>query len=835
MTFSSAFYANHQPSADAILPRNTKDWRQVVSAGDRFFNMDTWRMPSLQHAMLQWAATHKGQHPSQRDVENWVREANNASLGQAHAEQDGQDGDPNQQRYSPFIQVAGTPSDLSRQTFLAIVGGVYHECWHTKYSRRAKLTVGPTAKQILSRWKKVPDWSRYAGFIMGMSNIVEDIRIERIGTQDYPGTYAKMEHLQDFILTQEAESDVHVQTKMGKKPELVGVISRVFRDIGLGYDTELQRDALVNYRKWHPKAVAMVVTKDGPLRKLLDKAITLGKKDDQDCLWLAMDIVIELHKAAIAPPKPPKPPKNGQQGQKGQKGQGQPQQGQSGGGQSQPQDGKDSDKSDGAEGNGKGKDGSEGKGSGSDGKDGDDKDADGSGNGAKEGKDGKDGNGSEGSHPGEAAGDADGQGSSGNADGAEGKDGDGPQANGKGKPQGGKVGEGKPQDGQPTEGTDDRRADPMGDGHVGLTGAGGFYNDMSDHDGNYNDIAAQSLRDAIKGQKTAGGWADAVEKAIGDAQKQEDAMCARGERPWRPYSTDGDKEQVVKSSSRGKQSDTDAANKLLASVKTQCTYLRTKLRQLVREAEMVGIEHGTRRGRRLSPRTMTNTYISIRNGRKPTRAYMQRDEDIDTSMAAAIVVDESGSMASRLRLTSQGLVALVEPLDKLGVATQVVGFRDGSWGGGTEDNHRSGSIKYDVFKRFEERFNNVKHRFNNLRAAGGTPMADGIAHGMAALNTRIEGHRVLFVFTDGQPNNEHRPVVRWQIRKCREAGIHIVGVGLGPGASYVSNLFDDSVFVRDLNELPRALSKKLTELLNFRHRREGRGKRGRKVQVRGRA
>ena len=101
-------------------------------------------------------------------------------------------------------------------------------------------------------------------------------------------------------------------------------------------------------------------------------------------------------------------------------------------------------------------------------------------------------------------------------------------------------------------------------------------------------------------------------------------------------------------------------------------------------------------------------------------------------------------------------------------------------------------------------------------------MADGIQYGLDALNDRREAHRVLFVITDGCPNHGHMPVIKRQIRLAREAGIHIIGVGLGRDSQYVQELFDDSVWTMSMSDMPKALIAKLNQLLDIRAAKRGR-------------
>jgi len=61
-----------------------------------------------------------------------------------------------------------------------------------------------------------------------------------------------------------------------------------------------------------------------------------------------------------------------------------------------------------------------------------------------------------------------------------------------------------------------------------------------------------------------------------------------------------------------------------------------------------------------------------------------------------------------------------------------------------------------------------------------------------------------------------------QIRLANEAGIHVVGVGVGSGTRYVKSLFPDSVQSDDFSQIPKMLVAKLNQIFDVRASKRGR-------------
>ena len=185
------------------------------------------------------------------------------------------------------------------------LAGVYHETWHTKYSCTRDLTFEEVWGPLQERWNLIPDpeknWPKLVGQVLHWGNLIEDIRIERRGCEDHPGARSVMPDLQDFILRQEGVG-VSVSEHRSKMIGPMQVIAGTFRDLGLGYKSNLQKSALERY-KAADKAAWDLVTKDA-LRPLMDRSINMTADDDLGHWWAAMEVVAILFNLIQQQPEP---------------------------------------------------------------------------------------------------------------------------------------------------------------------------------------------------------------------------------------------------------------------------------------------------------------------------------------------------------------------------------------------------------------------------------------------------------------------------------------------------------------------------------------------------
>lgn len=273
--------STHSATIGSVLADHS-DVPPVSSKGSSFYNADSWTLRVLCQQMCQWASNNKGCIPTEEIVRGWVKFAN-MKIGSVIRE----------------IVIAATGDQLDRSMMLALVGGGYHEAWHSRYSKRDRLDPNVVVPNILKRWALVKDWSPFHNELQKWNNVVEDIRIERVGIKEFPPTRPSMVELQDFVLNLEKQGleGARAHGHSGERNAL-SVITGAFRDIGLGYtESALQNEIILSYEKDNQDGYDLV--NEGALRPLLDKSINLtnSKSDQYECLWIAMDIIVILVQA----------------------------------------------------------------------------------------------------------------------------------------------------------------------------------------------------------------------------------------------------------------------------------------------------------------------------------------------------------------------------------------------------------------------------------------------------------------------------------------------------------------------------------------------------------
>lgn len=802
-----------QGAVDAILlPSGIS--RRVVSRGSQFFNVDHWTGLRFCENLCEHLGKNPDRAPNSKELSTILTKTNSGRCR------------------NPYIQVAAIPDQVSQRVALALIGGGYHEAWHTKYSKRTDVQpqeVSDALAVIQSVLDEGGQWdAKMRGLLKTLQHVVEDIRIERCGNQEFPGALQPMRDLQDFILDNERER----REKKSQRENVTvssnarSVLICCLRDLGLGYNTQAARDMIEYYKETSPEAVELC-SPGGALAPLLHEAKTLSAKDEMGCLRIAAEMVATLWR--ISNGKQPAPsndlmcPNCGEgpgslilravKDEEGRKVRGQAEQECKECGykvqfplpdtslemkkpqQPEEADGEEAERPE-------VEDLSWEDVEGSDGFQQDDREllrdllrGQSSSEDKREEGDHEDLTVVSVSNPNRV-----------------------PEEEGAGSLPGVAEGAGMWE----VDGETYQQLTSPWNSPVGGPGPGSGKDPAS-----YFDLAEQILKGDEEDDRVQAD--EALSSAVESIMEAMIASLRDGEKLWNPPDPSRDIAHVVKS--RNRSLDTQRASDMLTEVRSTVAYLRARLRSIVRAQEMTSVIHGVPRGKKLSDRKLASTVCDLKSGEMPRQAYQTKTTKVDTSLALVSVLDQSYSMSGSIRSVVQCAMALTDAVEGIKGKSMSFGFRSGSdliTPGIPEedydafDYHRYHNVYYDVFKQWDEPFVSSKWRFARATVEGGTPMADGIQYGLCALNERREKHRIMVVITDGAPDPGHLPVINRQLRLAKEAGIHVLGVGFGSQAKYVKKVFPDYVHVPTVTDLPQPLLKKLNDLCDFHGNRRGR-------------
>ena len=245
---------------------------------------------------------------------------------------------------------------------------------------------------------------------------------------------------------------------------------------------------------------------------------------------------------------------------------------------------------------------------------------------------------------------------------------------------------------------------------------------------------------------------------------------------------------------------------LRAAIVPYTTYTKTQIRTLFKSWEQTSTVYGTATGK-LSNRMLVDSAICLRSGLTPNRAYQQTDVQQDTSVAATILLDLSGSMIDHIPWLSEISATLLDSLVGIGAQVEVLGYEGGS----------GARVSLWTLGKFGEPVSSILPRLCALRQyvrfnESGTPTAMGLTWALASLGKRRETHRFVFVVTDGYPNSEDEE----HIPRVVANPIPVIGIGVGTQAEFVTKTFPQSVWSPTVSDIPRMTVQKIKSLLRGR-------------------
>lgn len=188
------------------------------------------------------------------------------------------------------------------------------------------------------------------------------------------------------------------------------------------------------------------------------------------------------------------------------------------------------------------------------------------------------------------------------------------------------------------------------------------------------------------------------------------------------------------------------------------------------------------------------------------------------NLAITILVDLSASMAGdKLRIAKLCTAAMATALGRLGYPYEILGFSS-IVDAAMRDHYQQAvarGIDMRPFNRFVERLDlQVFKSFAvddpsgvvEMRCGDQNPDGEALAWAAERLMARRGERHVMFVLSDGHPvtGDGHRQVLQsdltLRIRRLRDQGIELVGIGVGDDAA--ASYYEHAIIVRDIAALP---------------------------------
>ena len=248
--------------------------------GHSFYCVANFTLRKLLTEWCQWSKRYPAQKPDSKTIQNWCQIANRPYLIQEH----------NQKITTETrnIHIPSIPSEINHRTSLAYMGGLLHESAHLLYTHQKDLKPSQVQYLVEKYWNRMPTWALFENALLKINNLLEDIRIERLLRSNFLNMLVPLSDLQDLILDWEGINDPQKWADSSSKSS---VLLACFRDLGLGYETDLGEKALSLYKEHYPLIWEEI--HHGTLKALLKKSIEIEDSFDHFELTLEMMIAIK--------------------------------------------------------------------------------------------------------------------------------------------------------------------------------------------------------------------------------------------------------------------------------------------------------------------------------------------------------------------------------------------------------------------------------------------------------------------------------------------------------------------------------------------------------------
>ena len=192
------------------------------------------------------------------------------------------------------------------------------------------------------------------------------------------------------------------------------------------------------------------------------------------------------------------------------------------------------------------------------------------------------------------------------------------------------------------------------------------------------------------------------------------------------------------------------------------------------------------------------------------RVFQKRIEGQKMNTAVQVLIDRSYSMNQEKRLETA-----VDAAMAMGFTLEHVKSMKSSIAAFPyvveQDGHGLG-----ILSEFGERLTQVTGKFAAVRPCGFTPMAEALLGCGLRLASRKEDRKILFVLTDGMPEDGIHPEsicianTKQVLKQLAQAGIEVMAIGINID---VSSIFSESENIDEVKNLPNALFRMLQSKL----------------------
>ena len=187
------------------------------------------------------------------------------------------------------------------------------------------------------------------------------------------------------------------------------------------------------------------------------------------------------------------------------------------------------------------------------------------------------------------------------------------------------------------------------------------------------------------------------------------------------------------------------------------------------------------------------------------RVFKKAVEEHRIDTAVHILLDCSSSMEACMSLANAACYSVASSLQRIRDVNIGVTAFPGEW---DENNLFSVSPILKHGQRMHKRF--------AAKAYGGTPMGEALWWTCQQMITLKENRKIILILTDGYPDSFRSTEAA--LETARDMGFEIIGIGIGEYGAFICNLIENSRVINDIQELAPAMFSVLQQALTERSR-----------------